>query len=283
MGIIIAVILVIIAVCLIEVYYELHHFEVNTYQIPTSKVQNPLRYVVLSDLHNKQYGANNTLLLSEIEALNPDVVLLAGDMFTAHKDTCYQDTISFLETLSNKFPTYLGYGNHETRIALYKEKFPDLHDAVFTSFSTSKIRVLSNQSESIEGTNITVNGLEIAHSFYGRMQEKELPSGYIEKELGILDTSRFNILIAHNPIYFDAYIAYGADLIVSGHVHGGIIKIPMLGGVISPSLKFFPHYDGGEFVKGNARMILSRGIGNHTIPLRFLNKAELIVLDIIPE
>ena len=100
---------------------------------------------------------------------------------------------------------------------------------------------------------------------------------------GLLPEGRqdcFQILLAHNPDYFPAYAAWGADLVLSGHLHGGVIRLPLLGGVISPRLHLFPHYDGGKFTCGNSTMIVSRGLGMHTIPFRFNNPGELVDITI---
>ena len=99
-------------------------------------------------------------------------------------------------------------------------------------------------------------------------------------KLGNPDRDRYSILLAHNPEHFQAYVSWGADLILSGHVHGGIIRLPFLGGVVSPAMKLFPKYDGGLFSQGNSHMVLSRGLGTHTIPVRINNKAELVVVEL---
>ena len=111
---------------------------------------------------------------------------------------------------------------------------------------------------------------------------------YISSLLGQPNSQACNILIAHNPEYFRQYAEYGADFVLSGHVHGGVARIPVLGGVISPSLRIFPKYDGGIFQKRNQTgentvMVLSRGLGTHTIPVRFFNPGELIEVTISPK
>jgi predicted MPP superfamily phosphohydrolase len=83
-------------------------------------------------------------------------------------------------------------------------------------------------------------------------------------------------LLAHNPKYFKSYAAWGADLTLSGHIHGGIVQIPFLGGAVSPQVEFFPKYDAGLFHENDKAMILSRGLGTHTINVRINNTAELV-------
>lgn len=104
---------------------------------------------------------------------------------------------------------------------------------------------------------------------------------YVEGLLGKSRRDCFELLIAHNPDYFDNYAKWGADLTVSGHVHGGIMRLPVLGGVISPMLRLFPKYDGGLFEKDGRQMILSRGLGMHTIPVRIFNPGELVVIHLL--
>ena len=105
---------------------------------------------------------------------------------------------------------------------------------------------------------------------------------YLEETLGKFDTSYYNILLAHNPTYFEDYAKMNPDLVLSGHLHGGLIRLPFLGGVIAPSLQLFPKYDGGRFEYEGSTMILSRGLGIHSIGLRMWNPAELVVIEITP-
>ncbi len=94
------------------------------------------------------------------------------------------------------------------------------------------------------------------------------------------EKDRFQILIAHNPQYFKEYAGWGADLTLSGHVHGGIVRLPLLGGVVSPSLALFPKYSGGRYQQAGRTMILSRGLGTHTINVRMFNPGEVSLIEI---
>ena len=98
--------------------------------------------------------------------------------------------------------------------------------------------------------------------------------------LTLKDRSCFQILMAHNPEYFRTYRRWGADLVLSGHVHGGIVRLPFFGGVISPRVRLFPQYDGGHFTKENKDLIVSRGLGSHTIPFRLWNPGELVEIEL---
>ena len=115
------------------------------------------------------------------------------------------------------------------------------------------------------------------------MKKGRMDAAYLKRLLGKPSAGEYNILIAHNPDYFPAYAEWGADLVLSGHVHGGIMRLPLLGGVLSPALRLFPKYDGGLFQEGGSTMILGRGLGSHTIPIRIFNPGELIVVTLEPE
>jgi len=100
----------------------------------------------------------------------------------------------------------------------------------------------------------------------------------IIKEIGVLDNKKFNVLLAHNPFSFDAYSEVGFDLVFSGHVHGGIIRIPGIGGLLSPQRKLFPKYSEGIYKKGDTQMIVSRGLGYGGIKFRIFNRPEIVVV-----
>ena len=122
--------------------------------------------------------------------------------------------------------------------------------------------------------------LIMEHDYYRKLMTRRIPDDYLEGKFGSNDRSRVSVLIAHNPEHFDKYALWKPDYVLSGHVHGGIINIPPFGGFVSPQFKLFPKYDAGVFEKDGSVMILSRGLGSHTIPIRIFNKAEVIIIDI---
>ena len=145
------------------------------------------------------------------------------------------------------------------------------------------IEPLINETAYLPAWNIAVCGVQIDRDYYRHFRRAPMEPSYLRKLLGTPDREKFQLLIAHNPVYFDAYADWGADLVVSGHVHGGIMRLPFLGGVLSPSLTLFPKYDGGMFREHGSTMILSRGLSSHTIPIRIFNPGELIVIELKPD
>ena len=138
----------------------------------------------------------------------------------------------------------------------------------------------TNRTIVLDGNEIEIHGLEIPSDGYRKFQKLTIPEACVENCLGKADASKFQILIAHNPVFMEEYLKWGADLIVSGHLHGGIARIPGWRGVITPQGGLFPKYSGEMTKVGDTTVVVSKGIGIHTIPIRFLNPAEVVVLEI---
>ena len=142
------------------------------------------------------------------------------------------------------------------------------------------VKLLSNKSRMIEGTGIRVTCLDLPLSYFPRFGHRPLGYKRMTEMLGEPDKRWYNILIAHDPLHFKSYSDYGSDLIVSGHLHGGVVRLPGLGGLISPELKLFPKYDAGEYRRKGSRMLVTKGLGMHTIHVRINNPTELMIVDL---
>jgi len=282
MYILITICIMIVLFVIGVIIYDTNRFVVREYKLSSGKIKESHKFVILSDLHCKEYGEKNEKLLQKIREINPDHILIAGDMITAVPEKDLNPGMDFVEVLSKEYPISYSFGNHEYRLGLYPETYGDMWDVFWNRMKETSVTFLRNEKADLHD-NIAVYGLEIDREYYKRFKKLELEDKYVEKLLGKPDTEKFTILLAHNPDYFENYAEWGADLVCAGHVHGGIANLPILGGVISPIFRLFPKYDGGEFKKDGSTMILSRGLGTHTIHIRFLNPAELIVLDIMPE
>ena len=141
---------------------------------------------------------------------------------------------------------------------------------------------LHNESADVrlKGMELTITGLELDYRYFRNRYHKNLSVEEICRLVGTRREGRFQILLAHHPKYFPAYAGWGADLTLSGHLHGGIARLPMLGGVISPDPELFPHYEHGLYESGTSKMIVSAGLGTHTVNLRVNNPAELVIVEI---
>lgn len=279
------VLVLLILICLVAavVICDVHRFVVRSYTVTGEKLKKSYRFVMLSDLHGKSFGKKNERLLQKIEELNPEGILIAGDMITAKPGKNFDETVRFIRSLADRYPVYYGSGNHEYRMAIYPEKYKDMSERFEQAISHPNLIRLHNGSRFLAAENITIYGVEIDREYYKKLHAPQMNTAYLEQKLGKPEQDSYTILIAHNPAYFQAYAEYGTDLVLSGHVHGGIARLPFLGGVISPTLRLFPKYDGGIYQQQHTTMILGRGLGTHTLPIRFLNPGELIVISLNPD
>ncbi len=280
---VVLVILIIAALSAAVIYHDTHSFVVRNYEISTDKIQGDYTFVLLSDLHGYVFGKDNDKLIDAIRKTEPDAVLCAGDMFTAHEikgRIQYEAGLHVLSELAADYPVYMGNGNHEYKIKTFRRQFGNLFDRYRSMLNKAGVITLENDSITVEGTNIRISGLDLNYDYFRKVVKREMDPGLVERLLGRADSHAFQVLIAHNPIYFQEYSDWGADLTVSGHVHGGIIRLPLVGGVISPAITLFPKYDGGKFEKNGKYMVLSRGLGTHSIHVRMFNPGEVCVIKI---
>lgn len=286
---VLAVLAVLIVFFIIVTGIDSNRFVTREYTVESDKVKDEITLVLLADLHNKEYGKENEKLLHAIRKASPHLVLAAGDILTAKPGKGYEKAARFMESVAEEFPVCYGIGNHEYRMKLYKEDYGNSYEEYTQRLEEAGIRVLDNKTMTVcflrdrQMTKLQVSGLSIGRSYYRRFKKIRMEKGYVDGLVGRVQEDAFHILIAHNPEYFDTYADWGADLVVSGHIHGGIMRLPLLGGVISPKLVLFPKYDGGRFYKKHTQMILSRGLGMHTIPIRIFNPAELVIIRLKPK
>lgn len=278
-----------IAVCLLILYgifvviRDMNRFVVTSYEVRSKKIKEKYTFAMLSDLHDQSYGKKNDKLAAAILAQHPDSVMIAGDMYTSKEGSGYENALELLKTLSKKCPVYLANGNHEHKTKECPEVFDHMYERYTKELKTCGLEPLVNEHLILPEQNIDICGLQIGREFFRHFKKKEMPPEYVSQLAGEASKDRFQILIAHNPVYFPEYAGWGADLVLSGHVHGGIIRLPFLGGVVSPAATLFPKYDGGKFTEYGSTMILGRGLGTHTIPVRMWNPGEIVLVTLLPE
>lgn len=279
-DIILAVCLLIILLLIWVVIFDISRFTISRYRYKSNKIKKPFRAVVISDLHNKQYGQGNIKLLEAVREEHPDIIIIAGDIMNAHPQAGLDVAFDFLEKISKDYPVYYGNGNHETRMRIYAENYGDRYEVFENKLKELGIHHLTNLRESIDEYGIDIIGCELDRRHYKRRKPEPIDENELVDMMGKVDGNKYTVLIAHNPDYFKDYSEYGADLILSGHVHGGIVRIPFIKkGVLSPRIMLFPRYSGGEYRDGEATMVVSRGLGVHTIPVRMFNPGDLVVID----
>lgn len=284
----IKIILIIVAVfivyCLIEMIRELRDFRVTKYRICSQKlngIKREKKIIFLSDLHNRMYGEENERLLESIRNQHPDLILIGGDMLVRKDGNSYDKTVHFLAKLPGICPVYCANGNHEQKLKELPDKYEQSYEEYKKALTASGIHMLENASETVklEEVPVKLSGLEIPLGAYARFGKKELSLKEITDRIGEHGDD-YQILFAHHPRYIQEYLEYGADLILSGHYHGGVMQLPGIGGVISPDFTLFPKYSGGIYREGAQTVVVSRGLGTHSVPVRLWNWPELIVLEL---
>ena len=279
-DIIVTVISVVLLVCIWFMLFDSNRFVIRTYEITDDRIRKPLRAAVLADLHNKRYGRGNVKLLEAIDACSPDCIIITGDMMTAKPGSSMDAALHIMGELAKKYPIYYGNGNHEHRLKLYPKVYGDMAQRYEEALQNMGVERLVNSHVALRSHGIVIYGSEIDKFYYKRFKVQHMAPDYLKQLLGNPDPGSYNVLLAHNPDYFPKYGEWGADLTLAGHVHGGIVRIPFWGrGVASPNIRLFPKYDGGVFLEKGRIMLLSRGLGMHTIPFRLFNPGELWVVD----
>jgi len=201
-------------------------------------------------------------------------------MIVGKRTEDFKVALSLLTELASKYTIYYGFGNHEQRMIPKGRYYNDRWENYIETLKQLDVHILNNNSAKIikEDESIIINGLAIDLEYFKKRRAKKMTRDYLEEKLGKLDDKCYNIVVAHNPLFFKEYISFGSDLILSGHMHGGIVRLPILGGVISPQYELFPQYDAGRFEEGGQTMLISRGLGTHTIKLRAFNRPELMTI-----
>ena len=279
LSVLLLVILLIAVFFITVMAIDTHRLVVRRYSVLSSKLKKNVRIVFLSDLHSKTFGKNNEKLIEKIKNEKPDLIIVGGDMYTAMKSENASVALGLLPKLVALCPVYMANGNHEQKTKLKKEEFNDLYDRYLTKAKELNTAYLENDSVLLNDLNIRIYGLELPFMYYRKLGRENPGIDVLKKCLGDVDKDSFCILSAHNPQYFDDYAAWGADLTLSGHVHGGLVRLPIVGGVLSPNYRFFPRYSGGRYDIADKTMVLSCGLGTHHLPLRVFNPGEISVID----
>ena len=256
--------------------------KITEYNIDLAELSGSARVVVISDLHGKEYGRDNKRLLAKISEQKPDAIFVVGDMLDDNDaENGFSKTSKLLSELLDIAPVYFSYGNQE------KEYSGNTIDTFVNTIKENGIIVLDDSFVDCEinGQKLRIGGT-MGHAFpFGRTKEEfESSDEYIFlKDMEKTDAP--TIVLAHMP---DTFIFNGAhnywsniDLVVSGHTHGGVIRLPFAGGLYSPMQGLFPEYDYGFYMLGEKmRMVITSGLSGYKLVPRFLNLPEICILNL---
>ena len=224
-----------------------------------------LRIVQLSDLHNVVFKDGNAKLIALVEQAEPDMIFITGDMLDSRR-TDTQAALRVAEKVVGIAATYYVPGNHEARLSEYGEFEGSLEKLGVTVLRNSAVLVEK------DGEVISIAGVDDPDFL-----DADGGEAAMNVMLDQLDTKGCTLLLSHRPELFDVYADKGIALAFSGHVHGGQIRLPLLGGLYGPHQGFFPEYDGGVYYRDDSAMIVSRGIGNSIFPFRVNNDPEVVL------
>jgi len=226
------------------------------------------RIVVLGDLHSVFFGEENKTLLAAVEAQEPEYIFLVGDLLDAFREIPEGYAERTAASLSAVAPTYYVTGNHEWAIG----DVPELKERLMSQGVT----VLSNESVTLErnGDTVVLAGIDDPNG-YADQKSPETVAAEVYARYG----DPFWMLLAHrNNCFPDRYSLLGADLVVSGHGHGGLIRLPFTDGLVSTERTFFPSYTAGLYEKNGSVLFVTRGLGNSGSTFRLFNRPEVAVL-----
>ncbi len=254
-----------------------------SYTVALQNLASPVRIVLLSDLHGKSFGRENSRLIAKIQEQTPDAIFLDGDMIDRSADSAdVQELLRLIKRLHEIAPVYFAPGNHELE---YMQTDTSLLTQV-----TEAGAVIVNDSYvdvTIAGQPLRIGGT-MGHAFYfGRSEEEFSSSPEYQFLKAFEDTDVPKICLAHMPdtfIFNGAYNLWNVDLILSGHTHGGLIRLPFIGGLYAPMQGWFPEYDQGYFRLGeHMQMVITSGLAGHGMIPRINNPPEIVVIDLVPE
>ena len=250
---------------------------VSTISISSSHIPaafSGFRIAQVSNLHNSEFGKNNTELLKLLSESRPDIIAITGDLIDAnHTDVGI--ALGFAQESVRIAPTYYVTGNHEAASPQY--------DTLKAGLEEAGVIVLEDEAVSLErnGETITLLGLgdpdfTVKGDMFGET------SAMVSTKLKNLDDGEggYTILLSHRPELFETYVNCSIDLVFAGHVHGGQFRLPFIGGLVAPNQGLFPKYDAGLYTDGGTSMVVSRGIGNSIIPFRFNNRPEIVLVEL---
>lgn len=246
------------------------HFEITYYQLATDKFEDTIKIVLMSDLHDQQYGPDNQELIQAVAEEKPDMILMAGDMVNASDDNV-NGIRALCRELLTVAPIYYGIGNHEGAMT-----FGRMDSIAIDRFlEEDGVCVLYNDTAEFQkgDTIISIAGISTNVNNYDKWSRGEIQDFWL--------SNHYKILLSHYPkLYYEKLRDAQMDLAVAGHYHGGLIRLPFVGGLFHPEAGFFPQYDGGCYQLTYGTLIVTRGIGNHGLIPRINNRPELVVITI---
>ena len=272
-------IIVIICILLgisIFLYVQNNLIKITEVNITSSKIPSNFKgfkILQLSDLHNKEFGDKQDVLIQKVNSINPDIIAITGDLIDS-KSYDVKISMDLIREVVKEYPVYFITGNHEK----WSGKYNDLEKEL----KKHHVTVLRNEHVTIQKEEQKINLLGIDDSEFvtGKRDEGNVVKDEISKAKFEMQMDTYNVLLPHRPEFLTVYADEQIDLVLSGHAHGGQVRLPFIGGLVAPNQGLFPAYTAGLYEKQNTSMVVSRGLGNSIIPQRIFNRPELVVVQL---
>ncbi len=227
----------------------------------------------VSDLHNRKWGDK---LIKRLESESPDIIVVTGDLVdSSHTDL--DAAMEFIDRALKLAPVYYVTGNHEAWL--------DAYGVLKDMLTASGVHMMDDRSEWIEkeGARINLAGVQDP-DLVERASFEGIQEAIVASELEpLLSKEYYNVVLCHRPELFEVYVKSGAELVITGHAHGGQVRLPFIGGLVAPDQGLFPKYTEGVYNRGDTDMVVSRGLGNSVIPVRVNNMPELVIITLDPD
>lgn len=278
----IAALLCLCALLGLEIYRSNRMLSLDFEEVQVEALTEPIRIVHLSDLHNAEFGNENEDLIALVAAQQPDLIFFTGDLVIGRKKET-DAAMNLVEDLVKIAPVYVSVGNHEQ---MHEDNFgSDLTGML--RYRGAKVLEFSYEEVTVRGQNLRIGGISgyCIPDIYLKTGEANLAE--CEFLWDFQNTDRCTLLMAHMPacwIRNEGISLWEADLVFSGHTHGGQFRIPFVGGVAAPDMGWFPGWLEGQFPSRDETktLILSRGLSNSLPVPRLNNPPQVLVVDLIP-
>lgn len=276
----ILLVLIILLVTLgLDILWSMTALQTTTYEFTSSKISEPVRFVFLSDLHCRNFGKHNQELCKFIADQKPDFIALVGDIINRSSTKNEIDEVcSFIKDLTKIAPVYYSLGNHE------EQYISTNGDEVLQQIESASAILLNDTyiDVDVHGQSLRLGGM-IKLAYLAVEKEEDEANIFLDN---FCNTDRLKIMLNHRPegFYFgDACQVWSVDFILSGHTHGGLIRLPFIGGLYAPIQGAFPEVYYGEYKFENNLMVITSGLAGHGMIPRINNPPEIVVIDLVPE
>lgn len=265
-------VVLIIVLLIVDSSYRLVNTEYTLEYSTLPEAFDDFTIVQISDLHMAEFGEDNKNLVTLTKQQEPDIIAITGDLLSARshrKEGQVEMLRGFLDALTDVAPCYFVSGNHDWASGDLEE-LTDLLEEMGVTYLRNEYETLSR-----DGAEIVLTGVEDPNGYADQKTPEELTTEIAEEKPG-----EFVLLLAHREYWVQEYPELQADLILAGHAHGGVFRLPFVGALVGHGGEWFPNYTGGVYTSGRYQMVVSKGLGNLGWIPRFCNNPEIVTIEL---